>query len=82
MSLRYVRELTAVEQEELTELYKSSPIAAVIRRSQAILLSADGWAVPKIAALLRVNQATPVHRWLDRDLTAVAGSARSAHPVE
>ena len=72
MSLRYVRELTAAEQEELTELYKSSPIAAVVRRSQAILLSGDGWAVPKIAALLRVNQAT-VHRWLDR--FEAAGSA-------
>jgi len=29
------------------------------------LLSADGWAVPKIAELLRVDHAT-IHRWLDR----------------
>ena len=64
ISLRYVRELTAAERAELTELYKSSPVADVVRRSHAVLLSADGWAVPKIAALLRVNQAT-IHRWLD-----------------
>ena len=65
MPLRYVRELTADERAALTELYKSSPVAAVVRRSHAILLSADGWAVPQIAGLLRVDQAT-VHRWLDR----------------
>ena len=51
MPLRYVRVLTAAEQAELTELYKSSPVAAVVRRSHAILLSADGWAIPQIAAL-------------------------------
>ena len=72
MSLRYVRELTAAEQAELTELYKSSPVTDVVRRSHAILLSADGWAIPQIAALLRVNQAT-IHRWLDR--FEAAGSA-------
>ena len=72
MPLRYVRELTAAERAELTELYKSSPVADVVRRSHAVLLSADGWAIPKIAALLRVNQAT-VHRWLDR--FEAAGSA-------
>ncbi len=34
-------------------------------RSHAILLSADGWRVVKIAELLRVDQST-VRRWLDR----------------
>ena len=31
MPLRYVRELTAAERAALTELYKSSPVAAVVR---------------------------------------------------
>jgi transposase len=72
MPLRYVRELTATEQAELTALYKSSSVAAVVRRSHAILLSAEGWTIPQIAALLRVDQAT-IHRWLDR--FEAAGSA-------
>lgn len=63
--LRYVRELTAQERAALTELYKTSPEVEVGHRSHAILLSADGWRVTKIAELLRVDQST-VHRWLDR----------------
>jgi transposase len=63
--LRFVRELSAVEQAALNELYMTSRESDLVHRSHAILLSADGWPVPKIAQLLRVNQAT-VHRWLDR----------------
>jgi DNA-binding MarR family transcriptional regulator len=63
--LRYVRELTAQERAALTELYKLSPAVELVHRSHAMLLSADGWRVSKIAGLLRVEQAT-VHRWLDR----------------
>jgi transposase len=65
MPLRFVRELTAHERAVLNELYKTSQAVELVHRSPAILLSADGWAVPKIAELLRVDQAT-VHRWLDR----------------
>jgi transposase len=65
MPLRYVRELTAQERAALIELYKTSATAELVHRSQAILLSADGWRVTRIAALLLVDQAT-VHRWLDR----------------
>jgi transposase len=65
MPLRFVRELAAPERAALNEVYKTSQAVALVHRSHAILLSADGWAVPKIAALLRVDQAT-VHRWLDR----------------
>jgi len=73
--LRYVRELTAQEQAALTELYKTSPVVAVVHRSHAILLSADGWRVTKIAELLRVDQST-VHRWLDRfEADGLAGLA-------
>ncbi len=65
MPLRHVRELTALERAALTELYKNSPAVEVVHRSHAILLSADGRRVSKIAELLRVDQST-VHRWLDR----------------
>jgi transposase len=71
--LGFVAELSAAEQAALTELYKTSQEGALVRRCHAVLLSADGWAVPKIAELLRVDQAT-VHRWLDRFAAAgVAG---------
>jgi transposase len=63
--LRHVRDLTAQERAALIELYKTSATAELVHRSHAILLSADGWRVTKIAELLRVDQAT-VHRWLDR----------------
>jgi len=63
--LRYVRELSACQRAALDELYQTSPAAALVYRGHAILLSASGWAVPKIAKLLRVDQTT-VHRWLDR----------------
>ena len=36
MPLRYVRELTAAERAELTELYKSSPVADVVRRNDSL----------------------------------------------
>lgn len=65
MPLRYVRDLTAQERAALTESYKTGAEIAVVHRSHAILLSADGWRVTQIAELLRVNQST-VHRWLDR----------------
>lgn len=62
---RFVRPLKANEYVELTETYKTSKSIRLVHRCQAILLSADGWTVPKIAELLRVDQST-VHRWLDR----------------
>lgn len=75
MPLRYVRALTAQERAALTELYKTSRAVELVHRSHAILLSADGWRVSKIAELLRVDQAT-VHRWLDRfETDGLAGLA-------
>jgi len=63
--LRFVRELTAHERAGVNELYKTGQAVELVHRSHAILLSGDGWAVPKIAELLRVDQST-VHRWFDR----------------
>ena len=75
MPLRHVRELTAQERAALTELYKSSSEVEVVHRSHAVLLSADGWRVSKIAELLRVDQST-VHRWFDRfEADGLAGLA-------
>jgi transposase len=74
--LRYVRELTAQERAALTELYETSSAVEVAHRSHAILLSAGGWRVTKVAELLRIDQST-VHRWLDRfGATGLAGLAR------
>jgi hypothetical protein len=42
-----------------------SQAVKLVHRRHAILLSADGWGLPKIAELLQVDQATE-HRWLDR----------------
>ena len=53
MPLRYIRALTAQERAALTELYKTSSAVEVAHRSHAILLSADGWRVTKIAELLQ-----------------------------
>jgi transposase len=64
MRLRFVRPLKADEYAELSATFKTSQDVRLVHRCQAILLSADGWRVPKIAALLQVDQAT-VHRWLD-----------------
>ena len=61
MPLRYVRGLTAQERAALTELYKTSAVVELVHRSHAILLSADGWWVSRIAELLRVDQST-IHR--------------------
>ncbi len=52
MPLRHVRELTTHERAALTELYKTSPVTELVRRSHAILLSVDGWQATKIGELL------------------------------
>ncbi|MCL6431870.1 MAG: helix-turn-helix domain-containing protein [Anaerolineae bacterium] len=75
MRARFVRPLTADEHAKLTDAFKNSKDVRLVHRCQAILLSADGWRVPKIAELLDVDDAT-VHRWLDRfEATGVQGLA-------
>lgn len=65
MRPRFVRPLTADERAELTDTFKSSKDVRLVHRCHAVLLSADGWRVPKIAELLHVDDGT-VLRWLDR----------------
>jgi transposase len=65
MRKRYVRPLSAKEQEELTQRYRGGGNAAEAQRCHAVLLSAAGRVIPTIAELLQTHQAT-VHRWLDR----------------
>jgi transposase len=65
MSRRLTRPLTTEDQTALTETYRSSSDASLVRRCHAVLLFADGMSVPKVAELLRIDQST-VHRWLDR----------------
>lgn len=65
MQKRYLRPVSAGEQDELTRRYRGSGDAAEARRCHAVRLSGEGRAVPVIAGLLRAHQAT-IHRWLDR----------------
>jgi transposase len=75
MQKRFVRPVSAEEQDELTRRYRRSGDAAQAQRCHAVLLSGEGRAVPAIAGLLRTHQAT-VHRWLDRFETGgIAGLA-------
>lgn len=75
MPFRYVRPLEPTERAALTHRFKTSADVRLVHRCHAVLLSADGWPVPKIAALLQVDQST-VHRWLDRfQARRVAGLA-------
>jgi transposase len=64
MRPRFVCPLKADEYAELTGTFKTSKDVRLVRRCHAVLLSADGWRIPKIAELLRVDDAT-VHCWLD-----------------
>jgi transposase len=64
MRKRFVRALTTEERDELSRTYKSTSDAGLARRCHAILLSADGKAIPEIAQLLRSDQSS-IHRWLD-----------------
>lgn len=65
MRPRFVRPLKSDERSQLTETFKTSKDVRLVHRCQAVLLSADGWRIPRIAKLLHVDDAT-VHRWLDR----------------
>jgi transposase len=65
MRRRFVRTLTATEEQSLRETYRAGTAADHGRRCHAVLLSAAGKAVLEIAALLQVDGST-IHRWLDR----------------
>jgi transposase len=83
MSRRLACPLTDEERTALTETYRSSTDADLVRRCHAVLLFADGMPVPKVADLLRVDQST-VHRWLDRfeagGVDALATEQRDGRP--
>jgi transposase len=85
MRRRFVPPLSVKEQEEMTRTYRACTNADLVRRCHAILLSAEGHAIPTIAQLLRVDQSV-IHRyrWLDRfeagRLAALAPQERSGRP--
>ncbi|MHB1007522.1 MAG: helix-turn-helix domain-containing protein [Chloroflexota bacterium] len=68
----------------MTETYRSSADADLVRRCQAVLLVADGMRAPKVADLLHVDQST-IHRWLDRfeagGLAVLVTEHRDGRPV-
>lgn len=84
MARRLARPLTIEEQTALTETYRSSSDADLVRRCHAVLLFTEGLHVPKVADLLHVDQST-VHRWLDRfedgGLPALVTGHQDGRPV-
>jgi transposase len=65
MRPRFVQDLMPAEHEALVGTVRNSMDATLVRRCQAIVLSAKGETVPTIAALMGVDAST-IHRWLDR----------------
>src|SRR6266481_5518948 len=65
MRARFVPEVLPAEQEALVGTVRNSSDASLVRRCQAIVLSAAGQTVPAIARLMGVDAST-IHRWLDR----------------
>ena len=68
----------------MTETYRSSADADLVRRCHAVLLVGDGMHAPLVADLLHVDQST-IHRWLDRfeagGLEALVTERRDGRPV-
>ena len=62
---RYVRSLSKAEQKALQELYRWTQNADVRTRCQMILLSAQEYAVSKIAELTFFNEDSILY-WFDR----------------
>jgi transposase len=84
MRRRFVRPLSVQEREEMTKTYRASTNADLVRRCHAVLLSAEGHAIPTIADLFRVDQSV-IHRSLDRfeagGVAALAPRERSGRPA-
>src|SRR5215470_17868695 len=73
MRRRVLAPLSLQDHLELSPTYQTSADARLVRRCHAVLLAAEGKAVPEIALLLRVDPSS-VHRWLDRfEADGVAG---------
>ena len=70
---RFIASLTNVQRAELNEVMKSHPNARTRMRAHAILLSARGYAVDRIADIYEVDRDS-VSTWLDRwERQGVAG---------
>jgi transposase len=65
MQARFVHDVTPAEQAALVGTVRNSQDATLVRRCQAVVLSAAGQTVPTIARLMGVDAST-IHRWLDR----------------
>jgi len=75
MRRRTIRPLPAADEECLRRVYRTSPDADLVRRCQAILLSAAGKSTTEIATLLQIHRTT-VLRWLGRfERAGLAGLA-------
>jgi transposase len=62
--MRYVRDLTDDEREELERMAQQE-VGRVALRAQMILLSSRGYSVPQLEAIQQVTNVT-IYKWLDR----------------
>lgn len=77
MRPRFVADVTPAEQEALVGTVRNSADASLVRRCQAIVLSAAGQTIPAIARLMGMDAST-IHRWLDRFEAGGIGALRTA----
>lgn len=84
MRPRFVHEVTPTEQNALVGTARQSKDASLVRRCQAILLSAKGETISTIAALMGVDTST-IGRWVDRfeagGIGALVTEPSSGRPV-
>jgi transposase len=73
MRARLAEGVTPAEQEAVVGTVRNSTAASLVRRCQAIVLSAAGQPVPAMARLMGVDAST-IHRWLDRFETGGIGA--------
>lgn len=63
--MRYIKELTAEQIEELTKGYKQGSTHSYRRRCQCILLSYQGQRVPQLSKHFEVSQIS-IYKWFNR----------------
>jgi len=81
--MKFVRDLTLEQQQELQALVKSSPTFRVRQRAHAILLSARGYAIDALADIFSAHRNTIsewIDAWEDSGVDSLEDAPRSGRP--